>query len=111
MSQRLISNYAAVDLLRLREGGLHGHRPDDRLLIYSLEYYAEYVTMDDQCKLHTGLRHTWNCKVQGFPTPHNLRKFMSEKDGRAVELGIELITVMAFLRRADTGEVVAEVNL
>jgi predicted amino acid racemase len=97
--------------MQLREAGLHGHKPDERFSIYSLEYYAEYVTMDANCKLHTGIRHTWNCVKEGFPSVANLRKFMSHHDQIAADAGIELITVMAFIRRVSNGEVVAETKL
>jgi hypothetical protein len=108
---RLISNYKAVDLFQLRQAGNRSHPVDSPYSTFSLEYYVEYTTMCSALKFHPGIRHKWNVLKDGFPTPHNLRKWCREHDQKAEEAGHELLTVKAALRRCSNGEVMAEVEL
>lgn len=112
MSDRLISRYSAIPLFQLREAGLpRPHNANPTLSTYHLEYYAEYTTMDANCKLHAGIRHMWNCAKDGFPSPANLRRFLAAHDDVAASMGVELITVAAVIRRVSNGETVAETTL
>jgi hypothetical protein len=109
---RLASNYAAIQFWQSREmTGPRAHQPNTRISTFQLDYYVEYVNMDENGKFHTGLKHVWNCQKDGFPSAHALRKFMARKDVQNAASNAELITVMGFIRRTDTGEVVEKYAL
>lgn len=110
-SQRLISNYKAVDLFQLKQAGNKPHPVDSPYSTYSLEYYVEYTTMCGALRFHPGIRHKWNVLKDGFPTRANLRKWCNAHDATAEAANVELLTVKACLRRCSNGEVMAEVEL
>lgn len=107
----LISNYAYVDLMQLREGRGYSSELRYRCSTHNLEYYVEYVTMDDTYKYHPQLQAQWNCVRDGFPSVHNLRKYVLNHDKLAAAAGYDIIIVTAWLRRSSTGEVVTKWTL
>jgi hypothetical protein len=110
-NQRLISNYKAVDLFQLRQGGYGQHPVDSPYSTYSLEYYVEYTTMCSDLRYHTGIRHKWNVVKDGFCNRGNLQKWCREHEHVAHNGKVELLVVVAALRRCSNGEVMAEVEL
>lgn len=114
----LISNYAQVIALGLREAANRAHPKDSPYSTYSHEYYVEYVTLSADGRLHEGIRSQWNCATlpsgrtdyrhNGFPASQNLATWASNHERIAENHGVELLVARAVLRRSKGGEVVAE---
>jgi hypothetical protein len=112
-SQRLISQYATVAFLELREAGRsHPDRPtDDSDLAYrGLEYYVEYCTITPDGKVHQGNKEPWNCDHNGRAASGNLRRWMRLRNERNSQNGIKVRVIAAALYRSRNTEFIVSLR-
>lgn len=100
----LLSNYAAVDLFRLR-GSSSALRPCDRpYSTYQNRYFIAYSTLDGNGRQYDGLHASWNVHKNGIPSASNIRQWTAQHEHVARLAGADLIVVSAEIRRTDTDE-------
>lgn len=109
-SHTLISNYSAVELFQLR-GSRYGEHPvESPLATYALEYYVDYTTLCTELRAHPGMKHSWHCIKDGFPSPDNLRKWVTKQEAIALAAGHEVLIMAAAIRRSSNGEFMLEME-